>query len=272
MEVNDTFIPTAGAVGLLPMVTYFFFWVAIYAFLGSFIFSISTQASAPPAHRNSRLLTAIIAAVAGISYFLIQGYYQHVLAEAATVSDTGDRQTLLREAYNAINQFRYMDWSITTPLLLLHMVFMLPVRFSVIKRQLMLLLAADFFMILTGYIGEQQLSFDNEILVGPKLIWGAVSTVGYVAIPYILYQLWKTYGSQALPEAQWGFRLMALTTVTFWGVYPIGYILTTLNVDTSLTHISFTIADLINKVGVALIAYLVSIKAAERQSATAVQA
>jgi sensory rhodopsin len=265
MEVNDTFIPTAGAVGLLPMVTYFFFWVAIYALLGTFIFSLGTQASAPPAYRNSRLLTAIIAAVAGISYFLIQGYYRHALAEAAAVGDTADRQTLLREAFNAINQFRYMDWAVTTPLLLVHMVSMLPVRFSDIKRQLTLLLIADFFMILTGYIGEQQLSFDNEILVGPKLIWGAVSTVGYVAVVYTLHQLWKTYGDQAQPEAQWGFRLMALTTVTFWGIYPIGYILTAINVDTNLIHIAFTIADIINKVGVALIAYLVSLKAIERQ-------
>jgi bacteriorhodopsin len=258
MEVNDTFIPTAGAVGLLPMITYFFFWVAIYAFLGSFIFSISTQTSASPIHKNSRLLTAIIFAVAGISYFLIQEYYCHLLAGAVTVNDPADRETLFRESFNAINQFRYMDWAVTTPLLLLHMVTTLPVRFSVIKRQLTILMVADFFMILTGYIGEQQLSFDNEILIGPKLIWGAISTVGYGVVVYIIYQLWKTYGHQAQPEERWGFRLMALTTVTFWGVYPIGYILTTVNVNTNLIHIAFTIADLVNKVGVGIIAYIAS--------------
>ncbi|QKZ12758.1 bacteriorhodopsin [Spirosoma sp. KUDC1026] len=265
MEVDNTFIPTAGAVGLLPMVTYFFFWVAIYALLGNFIFSLGAQASAPADQRNSRLLTAIVAIVAGSSYFLIQDYYRHVLAEVAAVSDPADRQTLLREAFNAINQFRYMDWSVTTPLLLLHMVSKLPVRFSTIRRQLTILLAADFFMILTGYIGEQQLSFDNEILVGPKLIWGAVSTIGYAVIPYTLLQLWKTYGSQAQPEEQWAFRLMALTTVTFWGVYPIGYILSAFSVDPSLLHISFTIADLINKVGLGIIAYIAGTKAIERQ-------
>jgi bacteriorhodopsin len=267
MEVNDTFIPTAGTVGILPMVTYFFFWVAIYALLGCFIFSLFSQSSAPSAYKHSRILTAIIAAVAGISYFLIQNYYQHTLTEVAAVGDTADRQTLFRESFNAINQFRYMDWAVTTPLLLLHMVSMLQVGFDKLKRQITLLLVADFFMILTGYIGEQQLSFDNEILVGPKLIWGAVSTVGYIVIPYTLYQLWKTYGNQLSTEVRWGFRLMALTTVTFWGVYPIGYILTTINADTNLIHIAFTVADIINKIGVGLIAYMVSTNTLKRQAA-----
>ncbi|WP_461141921.1 bacteriorhodopsin [Spirosoma pomorum] len=266
MELNDTFLPTAGTVGVFPMVTYFFFWVAIYVLLGCFIFTLFSRNSdsLTPQAQRSRLLTAIIAAVAGISYFLIQDYYHHVLTEAAAVGDTADRQTLFRESFNAINQLRYMDWAVTTPLLLLHMVSMLQIGFEKLKRQLTLLLVADFFMILTGYIGEQQLSFDSEILVGPKLIWGAVSTIGYIVIPYILYQLWKTYGNQLSTEAKWGFRLMALTTVTFWGVYPIGYILTTMNVDTNMIHIIFTVADIINKVGVGLIAYIAS--NTERQS------
>ncbi|MCK8490978.1 bacteriorhodopsin-like [Spirosoma sp. RP8] len=255
MKLSDTFIPTAGVVGLLPMVTYFFLVVAMYAFLGNFLFALLSRTSVSPKHKSTQALTTIIAAVAGISYFLIQSYYRDMLAELATLADADNRQTLMRESYNAIGQYRYMDWAVTTPLLLLKMVSFLRVKLHEIKRPLAIMLLADFFMILTGYIGEQQVGFDNEVLAGPKLIWGAVSTVGYIIIPFTLYKLWKQYADRALPKEQQAYRLMALTTVTFWGVYPIGYILTVFAIDTNWIHITFSIADLINKVGVGLVAY-----------------
>ncbi|MFD2571131.1 bacteriorhodopsin [Spirosoma soli] len=265
MELADKFIPTAGVVGILPMITYFFLVVTTYAFLGHFIFALASRTSVGPEHRTSQILTAMIAAVAGLSYYLIQYYYHDLLTELARVTDPNDRQTLIRESYTAIGQYRYMDWAVTTPLLLIKILLMLRIPLHEIKRPLASLLAADFFMILTGYIGEQQMSFDNEILVGPKLIWGAVSTLGYAVIPFVLYQLWKQFAHRALPEEQQAYRLMALTTVTFWGVYPIGYILTVFNIDLNYIHIAFTIADVINKVGVGVVAYLASKTAVERR-------
>lgn len=265
MELAERFIPTAGVVGILPMVTYFFLIMTMYAFLGNFIFALATRSDVSPEHRTSSTLTAIIAAVAGLSYYLIQFYYHDMLTELATLASSDDRQTLIRESYAAIGQYRYMDWAITTPLLLVKIVSMLKIELSEIKRKLVILLTADFFMILTGYIGEQQLSFDNETLVAPKLIWGAVSTLGYVLIPITLYQFWKQFAYRVLPEEQRAYRLMALTTVTFWGVYPIGYILTVLNIDLNWIHIAFSIADIINKVGVGLIAYWAGKQAFDRQ-------
>lgn len=258
MEVANQFIPTAGAVGLLPMVTYFFLIVTVYAFLAQFIFALATRNSVVPEHRTAQVLTALIALVAGASYFLMQDFYRALLAELATVTDPTDRQTLSRESYNAIGQYRYMDWAITTPLLLLKMVLMLRIPLTTVKRPLAVLLLADFFMILTGYIGEQQLGFDNEILSGPKLLWGAVSTVGYGVIPVVLYRFWKQFADRAQPAEQRAYRLMALTTVTVWGVYPIGYILTVVGLNTDWIHIAFSVADLINKVGVGLVAYWAS--------------
>lgn len=58
---------------------------------------------------------------------------------------------------------------------------------------------------------------------------------------------------------------MALTTVTFWGVYPIGYILTAFDVNTNVIHIAFCLADIINKIGVGTIAYLAAKKSLERR-------
>lgn len=95
MDFAHKFLPTAGAVGLLPMITWFFMLIAFYAFVGNFIFALSTRSSVAPEHRISRNYTAIIAAIAGISYFLIQDFYRDMLAVLADLTDANDRRALI---------------------------------------------------------------------------------------------------------------------------------------------------------------------------------
>lgn len=266
MDFLNSFVPTASQVGLLPMVTYYFLVVAFYAFVGGFIFSVMSRESVAPEHRVSRNFTAIIAAVAGISYFIIQDDYRHMLGVLAHLHNAADREIFMRASYQAIGQYRYMDWAITTPLLLLKIVSMLKVQPHEAKSSIFWLVFADVFMIVTGYIGEQQLSATGTILVGNKLIWGAISTIGYIIIPIILYNLWKRFENRAEPEERSAYKIMALCTVTLWGVYPIGYLLTMLpNFDLNWVHISFTIADILNKVGVGVVAYLAAKSVVEKR-------
>jgi len=256
MQFDDSFLPTSSSVGMLCMITYYFLIFAAYAFLGNFIFACLSKSSVAPEHRTSRYFSAIIAAVAGVSYLLIAHFYHNMLKVLAH-TDAANRDDLIRTSYNAIGQLRYIDWGITTPLLLLKMVSALKIKPKVAWKSISWLLTADLFMVVTGYIGEQQLGSDGHILVGPKLVWGAVSTVGYLVVPIILYNFWKRYKDQVKPEERWAYKLLALSTVTTWGVYPIGYILTTVEgLNLNYIHIAFSIADVINKVGAASITYL----------------
>ncbi|QNE40018.1 hypothetical protein F1C16_10835 [Hymenobacter sp. NBH84] len=256
MHLSDIFIPTAANVGVLSMVVYFFMLVAMYAFLANLIFTLTTHSSIVPEHRITRVMGAIIAAVAGLSYYFIQDYYRHMLADLSALGTEAERQELIRTSYNAIGQYRYMDWAVTTPLLLLKMVSMLRVEPSKAKGAITALLLADFFMVLTGYIGEQQLDAAGHILVGPKLFWGAVSTVGYLVVPFVLYRLWNRFKDQAKPIERKSFKIIALSTVTTWGVYPLGYVLSVLDIDMNWIHLSFSVADIINKVGLSVVVYL----------------
>ncbi|MBO3270652.1 bacteriorhodopsin [Hymenobacter defluvii] len=256
MHLSGIFIPTAANVGVLSMVVYFFMLVAMYAFLANLIFTLTTHNSIVPEHRIKRVMGAIIAAVAGLSYYFIQDYYRHMLADLSALGTEAERQELIRTSYNAIGQYRYMDWAVTTPLLLLKMVSMLRVESSKAKGVITALLLADFFMVLTGYIGEQQLDAAGHILVGPKLFWGAVSTVGYLVVPFVLYRLWNRFKDQAKPIERKSFKIIALSTVTTWGVYPLGYVLSVLDTDMNWIHLSFSVADIINKVGLSVVVYL----------------
>ncbi|GAB4033113.1 bacteriorhodopsin [Spirosoma jeollabukense] len=260
MDVTNTFIPTAGVVGLLPMVTYFFLVVTMFAFIGNFIFTLTTQSTVSSEYRVLHALTAVIAVIAGASYYVIQSYYHNMLAELATVTDINDRQTLIRESYSAIGQYRYMAWAVTTPLLLIQVVFVLKAELIVIKRQLTTLLTASFFMVLAGYIGHQQLSFDNEVLAGPKLIWGAISALSYVVILLALYRLWKQFIDQISLNQQRVYRQVSLIIATFWGVYLLGYVLTVVDLDFNWIHIVYTIGDIATYIGVGLILNFGSLK------------
>ena len=258
MTLTDSFIPTAGVAGLLPMVTYFFLIVATYAFLSFFVFALVTRPITLLPDRSlsgnlSFTLTAGITAVTGLSYYLIQGYYHTMLAELTTVTDASDRQTLIREAYNAIGQYRYMAWAITVPLLLLQVVSLLKIQLS--TKLLVRLLPVSFFMIITGYIGHQQLSFDNEIQTGPKLIWGAVSMACYAVILLMLSRFRKTIANTIRPDEQRIYRLVGFAFGTFWIMYPLGYVLTMTPIDFNWIHILYTLADVISIAGVGIGAY-----------------
>ncbi|WP_419802205.1 bacteriorhodopsin [Mucilaginibacter sp.] len=268
MQFSDSFLPMASSVGMSSMITYFFLIFAAYAFLGSVIFSWLGKSSVAPEHRSSRYLTAIISAVAGISYMLIAHFYHEMLRELSQLTDPEKRDELLRNSYNAIGQLRYIDWGITTPLLLIKAVSMLKIQPSQEKSNIFWLLFADFFMILTGYIGEQQLSANGHIMVGDKLMWGAISTVGYLVVPYILWIFWKRYKDTVQPEERRAYKWLALSTVTTWGVYPIGYVLTTVHgFNLNYIHISFSIFDVINKVGAGVVVYLAAKKILEKRVA-----
>ena len=263
MNLADHFIPTAGAVGLLPMVTYFFMVVAILAFLGLFILALTACAVSlvgltAPQHRHLPVLTAVAAAVTGLIYYLIQSYYFSLLAELPPVSDPADRQTLIREAYNAIGQYRYMAWFITTPLLLIQLFALLNLQLQANKRMLVTLLGAALFMVFAGYLGHEQLSFDNEIQVGPKVSWGLASALAFGFIAFTLNRLGKESG-KAYPNS----RPALFIFLAGWAVYFLGYFLTTLAVDFNWIHMAYTLMDLVTVTGIGLISFTALSKATD---------
>lgn len=242
---------------MLPMLTYFFMTFAAYCFLGNVFFSVLTNQSVAPEHRISRAYGGVIAIVAGVSYFLITRFYHGMLQDLSHLTSPEARTALIRHSYQAIGQYRYMDWAVTTPLLLLKAASMLRIRYSEAAGAITLMLFADFFMVVTGYIGEQQLTAAGEIITSGKLLWGAISTVGYVVAVVVLYGLYKKFAERGNDTERWGFKFIGITTVTTWGVYPLGYMLTMTSIDLNYIHIAFSLFDVFNKVGISVVAYLV---------------
>ena len=131
------------------------------------------------------------------------------------------------------------------PLLLIEAVAVLALSKSVSRPLLTKLAIAAVVMIATGYPGEVA----DTIKV--RAIWGAISTVPFA---YILYILW-TELSQAIerqPEQVKSLiSVMRVLLLASWGVYPIAYLLPEVGITgaaaTVGVQIGYTVADLLAK-------------------------
>ena len=115
--------------------------------------------------------------------------------------------------------YRYVDWLLTVPLLLMETIAVLNLAPGERKSLISRLVPASAAMIVLGYPGE--IAMEN----GPKMMWGALSTIPFLYILYILFvELTKSLESQPTEVAATVKRLRLLLIAT-WGVYPISYLL-----------------------------------------------
>ena len=222
-------------------------FVAMFALGAAFVFFLSEKEKILPAYRGTMVTTAIICGVAAVAYYFITNEYAPDRPFPTAV--------------------RYVDWTVTTPLLLIKYPEMLKVRGYAFAWKL---IVADLFMIVTGFIGELYGStahghwYPNvEGAIGAHYVWGAVSTVGYVVILYLLLTEGNRLAKlQPLP-IQHGIKAMNLYLVSLWGVYPIVYVFEGLSaghpdwhVNLDWFNVASSVADVINKVGFGVTAYL----------------
>ena len=224
---------------------------SMFALGAAFVFFLSEKEKILPAYRGTMTTSAMICGVAAVAYFF------------------------LTRSYNPNNPFptdiRYVDWTVTTPLLLLKYPEMLKVRgFNFAFR----LVIADLFMIVTGFIGElygtsvhgHWQPHDGIYLWGVNAatahyFWGFISTLGYLYIAYVLlFGEGKRLAAQQPPHIRRGIQVMNRYIWTLWGIYPIVFIMeavsaTNPNISLNGWQIASAVGDVINKVGFGLTAY-----------------
>ncbi|MBE7157382.1 MAG: bacteriorhodopsin [Rhodospirillales bacterium] len=267
MKLHEYFVTNAGQAGWVQILTEYTLEVAFLCFLLMAVFCLASKDAVLPEHKVSATITALICLAAGVSYALIRTYYHAMLETLVATDDPAEQRRIIYQAYVNIGQYRYMDWTVTTPLLLVKNLMVLRVKPHQVPLALTALLTADVLMVLCGYIGEQQLGEDGAIQAAPHYLWGGISTLFYLVIPVMLYRVYRRFASHAEPEERTAYRWLAYATVTTWGVYPLGYMVPTLFPHANLNwlHIAFSVADVYNKVGLGVVAYLAAAKLLEKQ-------
>ncbi len=202
--------------------------------------------------------------VSGLVTFIAAYHYWRIFNswEAAfTVKDGVVAVT----GYAFNDAYRYVDWLLTVPLLLVELVLVMRLDPSETSRKALTLGSAAALMIVLGYPGE--VATDNAT----RALWGTLSAIPFV---YIVWQLFKGLGDsiERQPTAVKHLVKQArLLTFASWGFYPIVYMAPYVHLSgadaTTTIQIGYTIADLVAKAVVGLLIFNIALRKSRLEEA-----
>merc|ERR1719313_2242038 len=167
--------------------------------------------------------------------------------------------------------YRYMDWLLTVPLLLIEIVLVMQLPAEETFKQSALLGVSSAAMILLGYPGEVS---DEH---ATRWIFWALAMIPFLFIVYTLViGLAKAADADEREDVALLCKQACWWTVISWCTYPIVYILPMLMATTNGQmgassvvgiQIGYSIADVISKCGVGLMVYSIGIRKSAHENA-----
>jgi len=178
------------------------------------LFLYMSRAHVDPEYRPALLVSGLVVSIACYHYFMIR----HSWHDAYTLADGG--YTATGAAFNDF--YRYADWILTVPLLMVELVSVLRLPAQKATSLLTRLVIAAAAMIALGYPGEV---IADPAKWNERVMWGALSSVPFFYILYVLWtELTKSLDSQP-PAARRLLEIARLVILVTWAVYPIAYAL-----------------------------------------------
>ena len=173
------------------------FWLVSMACLAATVFFFLERSSVPPGWRVSITVAGLVTGIAFVHYI----YMREVWIM------TGESPTV----------YRYIDWLITVPLLMLEFYFVLAAVRKISGGIFWRLLIGTLVMLVAGYMGEA--GFINA--------WAGF-IVGMAGWAYILYEIFAGEAGKAAADkcpaaVQTAFNTMRWIVTIGWAIYPLGY-------------------------------------------------
>jgi bacteriorhodopsin len=216
------------------------FWLVSMGCLAATVFFFLERGSVPAGWRVSITVAGLVTGIAFIHYMYMREVWI-VTGESPTV-------------------YRYIDWLITVPLLIVEFYFVLSAVKKVSGGIFWRLLIGSIVMLLGGYLGES--GYINAML-------GFI--IGMTGWIYILYEIFsgeagklaQKSGNKALVTA---FSSMRIIVTVGWAVYPLGYVFGYLTggVDANSLNVIYNAADFLNKIAFGLIIWAAAMQGSSR--------
>ncbi|MEY4119186.1 MAG: hypothetical protein RLZZ116_2514 [Planctomycetota bacterium] len=228
-------------------VTMYLFWLATVAMgAGMFYFWLQRRTVATQ-YQSVMTVAGIICAVAAFHYWRMSGIYLEGVA--SLFDDKGQRI-----AGATITQFptayRYIDWLITVPLLVLE----IPLLLNMGKKGAGLfrtLVGASLVMLVTAWVAEESPTGGTQWWT-----WYVVSCAAWFYIVYVLYTQATTAMAAAPQSIQDSLKTLRLFVLVGWTIYPVGFLMALAGENgESWREVCYNIADVINKVFFGLVCY-----------------
>ncbi|CAM8408161.1 COG5524 Bacteriorhodopsin [Candidatus Methylopumilus universalis] len=223
---------------------------AIAAFGASTVFFLLQRSQVSPAYKTALTLSGLVCLITTYHYLRIfESFNSAYVLKDGLVIQTGMQ-------FN--NAYRYVDWLLTVPLLLLEFVLVLRLPHAeTYKKGLALTLAAAF-MVILGYPGE-------TLTIGfAKVIWWVLAMIPF---SYILYEMIKGIGASIKTQplvVQPLFKKTRLLIILSWSFYPLVYILPLFGLSAFVSiQVGFTVVDIVAKSVFGVLIYIIAQRKSE---------
>ena len=218
------------------------FWIISMALVASTVFFFLERDRVSPKWKTSLTVSGLVTLVAAVHYFYMRDVWV----------STGSTPTV----------FRYIDWLITVPLLMIEFYLILSAIAKVPVGVFWRLMLGTLVMLIGGYLGE----------AGYISVWlGFI--IGMVGWLFILFEIFagqagKINAQSAPPAVQSAFSTMRWIVTIGWAIYPLGYFFGYLSGNSpessaNALNIIYNAADVLNKIAFGLIIWTVAVSESE---------
>merc|ERR1712153_123107 len=155
--------------------------------------------------------------------------------------------------------YRYMDWLLTVPLLLIEILLVMNLPDAEYSSKAWTLGFGSALMIISGYYGELVVTGD----LTPRWMCWFLSMVFFLYIVYeLLVGLAEATNSETDPVIAGKIRTAQVWTVVSWCTYPVVYLFPMMDINAAHAvvgiQIGYCASDIISKCGVGIVIYQIS--------------
>jgi bacteriorhodopsin len=198
--------------------------------------------------------------ISGLVTFIAAYHYIRIFnswVEAYEYTTDSEAPTLTGVPFN--DAYRYMDWLLTVPLLLIEILLVMKLSPEEYSSKAWTLGFGSALMIVSGYYGELVVTGD----LTPRWVCWFVSMIFFLYIVYeLLVGLAAATESEADKEIAGKIKTAQVMTVISWCTYPVVYLFPMLGINAATSVVSiqlgYCVSDIISKCGVGIVIYQIT--------------
>jgi len=234
---------------------------ALASMMATTMFLWFRSTAVKPQFKSAVLISGLVTFIAAYHYIRIFNSWVDAYKYSASAVKGGAMEdtapTLTGIPFN--DAYRYMDWLLTVPLLLLEILLVMKLPEGEFTSKAWTLGFGSALMIVSGYYGELVVSGD----LTPRWACWFLSMLFFLNIVYeLLVGLSEATNAETDPVVQSKIRSAQVMTVISWCTYPVVYLFPMLGIDAAHAVVSIQVgycaSDIISKCGVGILIYQIT--------------
>jgi len=209
-------------------------------------------------YKSAMTITGLVTFIAAYHYIRIFNSWNDAYAFPPAVEGVTGAPLMTGKPFN--DAYRYMDWLLTVPLLLIEIVFCMNLTPEEVSSKAWSLGVASGLMIVLGYPGE--LIIEGNLNV--RFMYWFAAMIPFLYVVYtLLVGLRGAIATEGNPQVQSMLTQVCWATVVSWCTYPVVYLFPMLGFNgpsaVVAIQLGYCVSDIISKCGVGFLIYNITI-------------